>query len=91
MRIMQQMGKTLKDYALRLQAARATAEEEQAKLVEHINSLCEDRGSALEMAKRLEVSAQHMSDIRAGRRGISDALLSRIRLAAYPAPKKGAK
>lgn len=65
--------------AYRLQHAREKAQQAEANLVLMVDSFCDGaHGNMVGMASALEISTAYMSDVRRGKRNISDAMVERM-------------
>jgi len=61
-----------------LRSARDTERRAESELLDAIRLALSNRGEAKIKAAMLEISPQHLSDIRAGRRGITDDLVRKL-------------
>lgn len=68
----------IKEKALALKSDRANADATEAELRWEIDHYCSVRGGGLELAKQIKATPQYVSDIRHGRRKVSDAVVERL-------------
>lgn len=72
------MNSLVRSRARELTAAREQEKQKESSLLEAVNDAVAEHGMAKDAAEKLGISPQHLCDIRAGKRGITDELLKKL-------------